>query len=171
MSGIGYRDPAVGYIGSASSQPFGLILDQLRAAPGLVVDGELGHDEAIDEEGSSRRLEIPAFVDFQEGLAKPVHFLLLQWRGGDQGRHRGRIGRGDDSHLRGEGRVARADEVPDVAVERPYVDLSLCERLDDAARVHETADDLAVLRLRVLRLQVVAEGEVARLRVLERVAD
>src|SRR5262249_4920540 len=61
-------------------------------------------------------------------------------------------------------------EVEDIAVERPHIDFLVYESLNNTAGIEETADDLPVLRVRVLREKKSSPGEVARLRVLERVA-
>src|ERR1041385_8938963 len=72
--------------------------------------------------------------------------------------------------MRSELRVAGAQQVEDIAVQRPHIDFLVDESLNNAPRIEETADDLPVLRVRVFREQEAAESKVARLRVLERVA-
>ncbi len=103
-------------------------------------------------------------------IPQGLNLFRLEARRGDERRHGRRVGGGDDAHLRGEGRIAGADEVPGVSIQRADINVARDERLDDAARVHEAADDFPVFRFRVLRQQQAAESEVARLRVFQGVA-
>src|SRR5262245_59103877 len=98
-----------------------------------------------------------------KSLSQLLHFTGLQRRSGHKRRHRGRVGDGNDAYLRSELRIAGAQQVEDVAVERPHIDLVADKILNDAARIEETADDLAVLRVRVLREEESSPGEIPRL--------
>src|SRR2546423_14910754 len=103
-----------------ASRPFFGLLYALGAAPGLVVNADIGHDEPLDEERVQwqRRL----FVRAEKSAAKRADLAVAKRGGGYERRHRRGIGACDDAHLRSRRRLAGADEIEGVAVERTDVD-------------------------------------------------
>src|SRR5258706_15440703 len=126
-------------------------LDAFGAALRFIVGGNVRHDEAFDKQGLASLVQGFLLMNPGKTIPQGLDLFRLEARRGDERRHGRPVGGGDDAHLRGEGRVAGANQVPDVAIERADVDVARHERLDDAARVHQATGDLPVSRYWVFR--------------------